>query len=115
LILLRAEILFDLRASPDPYPRFHAKRHCGLLAWTIPSQGASPVKNPFRASDFAPRILSLLIACIGLSGYGVYAAAQAVPQLLPYTVTAAADGGTLGTSTAKYTAGNYCGTNTTTI
>jgi sugar lactone lactonase YvrE len=60
----------------------------------------------------------ILVAVIFLmSSTALFAASPtAAPQLLPYTVSAVAGGGTYGTtystSAKPYTAGNYCGTNT---
>ncbi len=61
-------------------------------------------------SALASRFLSLLITCTALAGFSASAAAQAAPQLLPYTVTAVAGGGSFGNSTAGY---YNNGTNTT--
>ncbi|MGA3011985.1 MAG: hypothetical protein ABSD72_17150 [Terracidiphilus sp.] len=58
--------------------------------------------------------LILVAASVFLSSPALFAGGTtAAPQLLPYTVSVVAGGGTLGISTAKYTVGDYCGTNTT--
>jgi len=71
-----------------------------------------------KFSGFASCSLLSLLTCAVLAGFHGSAEAQAAPQLLPYTVTAVAGGGTYGTTysttAVPYTANNYCGTNTTT-
>ena len=65
-----------------------------------------------KTSGSANRRLLSFFTCVALSGICGSASAQAVPQLLPYTVGVVAGGGTYGVATNKYTVGNYCGTNT---
>jgi sugar lactone lactonase YvrE len=70
------------------------------------------------ASVRSARIFSGLIlvaAFVFLSPQALFAGSTtAAPQLLPYTVSIVAGGGTYGVTANKYTVGNYCGTNTST-
>jgi sugar lactone lactonase YvrE len=75
------------------------------------------VSTSIKIPGFANCRLSLLITCVALVGFCSSAAAQAAPQLLPYTVSAAAGGGTYGTtygSGAKpFSVGQACATGST--
>lgn len=77
------------------------------------------MSNSVTISGFASRTLSLLFTCAALAGFSTSAAAQAAPQLLPYTVATVAGGGTLGTTgvvttysptASPFTVGQACAT-----
>jgi sugar lactone lactonase YvrE len=64
-----------------------------------------------RFASILPGVILVAAFCF-LSSPALYAVQPAAPQLLPYTVSAVAGGGTYGVTANKYTVGNYCGTNT---
>jgi hypothetical protein len=66
-----------------------------------------------RFASILPGVILVAVFSLMFSP-ALYAVQPAAPQLLPYTVTVVAGGVTniYGTTTSKYTVGNYCGTNT---
>jgi hypothetical protein len=64
-----------------------------------------------RFASILPGVILVAAFCF-LSSPALYAVQPAAPQLLPYTVSVVAGGGTYGVTANKYTVGNYCGTNT---
>jgi len=68
----------------------------------------------YRRSSFRQHSSGVILvaAFCFLSSPALYAVQPAAPQLLPYTVSVVAGGGTYGVTANKYTVGNYCGTNT---
>jgi sugar lactone lactonase YvrE len=64
-----------------------------------------------RFASILPGVILVAAICF-MSSPALYAVQPAAPQLLPYTVSVVAGGGTYGVTANKYTVGNYCGTNT---
>jgi sugar lactone lactonase YvrE len=66
-----------------------------------------------RFAQFLPGVILVAAIFLMSSSTALFAASPtAAPQLLPYTVSIVAGGGTYGVTANKYTVGNYCGTNT---
>ncbi len=77
------------------------------------------MSNTAKISGFSLRNLPLLLTCLAFAGFSAGAWAQAAPQLLPYTVTIAAGGGTQGATAvvttynptaSPFTVGSACAT-----